>query len=155
MRLDDASRSARFGRGVNDEWVDRYVAETNWQHGAVLGCWLDGTLRGIAELRRGESDPSNTAEMALSVEPPFQNHGLGSLLACRVVAIARNRGFIKLSMLMAISNWRMRSIAQRLGAQMTFVDGAMIADLPLDPSSSRGGQRSLDRDNWSRLRPRI
>ena len=133
LRLDSASRSARFGRGVSDDWVARYAAETNWRRGAVVGCWIDGTLRGVAELRRFGSDRSKTAEMALSIEPTFQNCGLGSLLARRVVAIARTRGFIKLCMLIAFSNWRMRSIARKLGARMAFADGEIDADLPLDP----------------------
>jgi GNAT superfamily N-acetyltransferase len=132
LRLDNASRGSRFGRGVNDDWVARYAAETDWQRGAVLGCWIEGTLRGVAELRRFGSDRSDTADMALSIEAPFQNHGLGSLLARRVFAIARNRGFTSLSMLIAAGNWRMRSIAQKLGARMAFESGEINADLPLD-----------------------
>jgi GNAT superfamily N-acetyltransferase len=123
LRLDLSTRSARFGRGVSDDWIARYAAETNWRSGAVLGCWIDGTLRGVAELRRFGSDLSKTADMALSIESPFQNHGLGSLLAHQAVATARNRGFTSLCMLIAIGNWRMRSIAQNLGARIAFANG--------------------------------
>jgi GNAT superfamily N-acetyltransferase len=140
LRLDGATRSARFGRGVSNYSVVRYAAETDWRRGAVLGCWIDGTLRGVAELRRCGSDLSKTAEMALSIESLFQNHGLGSLLARRAVAIARDRGFTRLCMLIAIGNWRMRSIAQSLDARMAFADGEINADLPLDPYRAEGSR---------------
>jgi GNAT superfamily N-acetyltransferase len=131
LRLDGPTRRERFGRGVSDDWIARYAAETDGLRGAVLGCWIDGTLRGVAELRRYGSGPSRTGETALSIEPAFQNHGLGSLLARRIVLIARNRGFATLCMFIAASNWRMRSIAQKLGARMALAGSQIEAELTL------------------------
>jgi GNAT superfamily N-acetyltransferase len=136
LRLDGLTRSERFGRGVSDDWIARYAAETDWLRGAVLGCWIDGTLRGAAELRRCGSGLSITGETALSIEPAFQNHGLGSLLARRVVVVARNRGIATLCMLVAAGNWRMRSIAQKLGARMALAGGQIEAELTLGPASA-------------------
>jgi GNAT superfamily N-acetyltransferase len=131
LRLDGLTRSARFGRGVSDDWITRYAAETDWRRGAVLGCWIDGTLRGAAELRRYGSGLSRTGETALSIESAFQNRGLGSLLARHIVVIARNRGIATLRMLVAAGNWRMRSIAQKLGARMALAGDQIEAELTL------------------------
>jgi len=135
LRLDGPTRSERFGRGVSDDWIARYAAETDWLRGTVLGCWIDGTLRGAAELRRYGSGASRTGETALSIEPAFQNHGLGSLLSRRIVVIARNRGIATLCMLVAAGNWRMRSIAQKLGARMALAGGQIEAELTLGPGT--------------------
>ncbi len=136
LRLDGLTRRERFGRGVSDDWIARYAAETDWLRGAVLGCWIDGTLRGAAELRRCGSGLSRTDETALSIERAFQSHGLGSLLARRIVVIARNRGIVTLRMLVAASNWRMRSIAQKLGARMALAGGQIEAELTLGPANA-------------------
>ncbi|HEV2546081.1 MAG TPA: GNAT family N-acetyltransferase [Stellaceae bacterium] len=136
LRLDGLTRRERFGRGVSDDWIARYAAETDWRRGAVLGCWIDGTLRGAAELRRYGTSSSRTGETALSIESPFQNHGLGSLLARRIVVIARNRRIATLSMFIAAGNWRMRSIAQKLGARMAFAGGQIEVELTLDPATA-------------------
>ena len=135
LRLDVVTRNERFGRGVSDDWIARYAAETDWSRGAVLGCWIDGTLRGIAELRRYGSGWSRTGEAALSIEPAFQNHGLGSILARRIVVIARKRGIATLRMVVAAGNLRMRSIVQKLGARMALTGGSQIeAELTLGAS---------------------
>lgn len=115
LRLDSLARIDRFGRGVSDYWLTRYAAETDWLRGIVLGCWIDGTLRGVVELRRVGSNQSTTADVGLSVEPPFQNHGLGFQLARRIVVMARTQGVAKLTLLFAAGNWRMPRIAQKLG----------------------------------------
>jgi hypothetical protein len=70
----------------------------------VLGCWINGTLRGAVESRRYGPGRSRTGETALSIEPVFQNHGLGSLLARRIFVIAGNRGIATLCMLVAAGN---------------------------------------------------
>jgi GNAT superfamily N-acetyltransferase len=136
LRLDAVTRNERFGRGVSDDWIACYAAEANWSHGAVLGCWIDGTLRGIAELRRYGSFRSRTGEAALSIEPAFQNHGLGSILARRIADIARNRGITTLRMVVDAGNLRMRTIVQKLGARMAFAGGGQIeAELTLGPNT--------------------
>ena len=151
LRLDGLTRSERFGRGVSDDWITRYAAEADWLRGAVLGCWIDDTLRGAAELRRCGSGPSRTGETALSIEPAFQNRGLGSLLARHIVVVARNRGIATLSMLVAAGNWRMRSIAQKLGARIALTGDQIEAELTLDPATAA----TLAEEWWEESAARI
>ena len=133
LRLDGITRIERFGRGVGDDWLRHYAAETDWLRGAVVGCWIDGTLRGVAEVRRYGGGWSPIAEAALSIEAPYQNHGLGSLLARRVVLVARNRGVRTLHILFAAGNPRMRGIAQKHGARLSFAGDQIEAELALAP----------------------
>jgi hypothetical protein len=60
LRLDGPARSERFGRGVSDDWIARYAAETDWLRGAVLGCWMTGRCvapPSCAAMRRARREP--------------------------------------------------------------------------------------------------
>jgi len=136
LRLDTRTLIERFGRGVAADWLAAYCAETDLRRGAVIGCWIDGTLRGVGEVRPFAALGEAAAEAALTIEPPFQNHGLGSLLARRVALSARNRGFGRLHFLTDASNLRMLHILRRLGAAMRFAGSQVEAELALTPATS-------------------
>src|SRR5215831_6349305 len=75
-RLDAESRRSRFGGAVSDEFVRRY-AEPSALNGVIIyGFFVDGVLRGAAELRL----PEREAEAALSVERAWQSRGVGTAL---------------------------------------------------------------------------
>jgi hypothetical protein len=88
-------------------------------------------------LRRVGSNESTTADVGLSVEPRFQNHGFGSQLALRIVVMAQTRGVAKLTLLFAAGNWRMRRIAQKLGVRMGFAGGQIEGELVIRANSQR------------------
>ena len=136
LRLDGVTRIERFGRGVSAEWLIAYCNETDFLRGAVLGCWVNGTLRGVGELRRCDAGWSSAAEAALSLEPDFQNHGLGSLLARRLLLVARNRGVAKLHVLSQASNLRMLQILRRHGAAMHYAGDQIAAEVTLPPANT-------------------
>lgn len=133
QRLDGVSRIDRFGRGVSDEWLIGYSAETDWLRGAVLGCWVEGRLRGVAELRRCGPGWSPAAEAAVSIEAPFQNKRLGSVLAGRVGLIARNRGIRRLEITTLAMNVRMLRILSKLGAKLRRISDQIEAEIALAP----------------------
>jgi GNAT superfamily N-acetyltransferase len=143
LRLDGVTRNERFGRGVSDDWIARYAAETDWLRGVVLGCWIDGTLRGAAELRRDASRSLRSGETALSIEPAFQNQGLGTFLARGITDIARRRGIATLHMVGGAGNERVRRIVQKLGARMTLARGTQFeAELTLSPHTMARSPRN-------------
>ena len=131
QRLDGATRIERFGRGVSDELLVAYAAETDFWRGAVLGCWIDGVLRGVGELRRYDAGRSDVAEAALSLEPAFQNLRLGSALSRHLTLVARNRGIATINILSQASNARMLHIMRRQGAAMHYVGDQIEAELKL------------------------
>ena len=51
LRLDPESRARRFSGGISDEGIRQYVATSTWLDTVVHGFFIDGVLRGAAELR--------------------------------------------------------------------------------------------------------
>jgi GNAT superfamily N-acetyltransferase len=127
LRLDSASRRSRFGGGVSDDFIHNYV-DLSPRLGSVLhGFFADGVLRGVGELRPlGES---HEAEAALSIERPWQNHGVGSALLERTLLSARNRGVKRLHMACLADNLPMQHLVRKFGAELAFDFGSVESEL--------------------------
>src|SRR5262249_6977422 len=91
LRLDPASRHSRFGGGVSDDFVRGYVNLSVSLDAVVHGFFVGGVMRGAAELRPLGARLPREAEAAISVEKPWQSHGVGSALLRRTLLAARNR----------------------------------------------------------------
>ncbi len=134
-RLDDEARHGRFGHAVSDEFIDTYVDTAHRLGTTIFGAYIDDILRGVAELRSLPSIEAGKAEGALTVEPAFQNRGIGKALMARLVEAARNRGFPNLYMICLKDNARMRHIAHSSGARLSFESGDVTGHLsPPRPS---------------------
>jgi GNAT superfamily N-acetyltransferase len=129
LRLDPESRHARFGCGVSDEFVERYVRTTFALNAAVHGFFVDGVLRGAAELRPLGPGFGLEAEAAFSIETPWQSHGIGSALLSRTLLAARNRGIKTLYMACLADNRRMQDLARKFAAELTFDFGSVVGEV--------------------------
>src|SRR5205085_2862091 len=98
LRLDAQSRRSRFGGAVADEFIRNYVELSRNLDGVVHGFFVDGTLRGAAELRPLGPRFGNEAEAAFSIEQPWQSNGVGTALLERTLLAARNRAIKHLHM---------------------------------------------------------
>tara|TARA_R110002049_G_scaffold198564_2_gene368624 strand:+ start:530 stop:1150 length:621 start_codon:yes stop_codon:yes gene_type:complete len=124
MRLDAESRRSRFCGTVSDGEVVRYVDEIFGHDSIICGALIDGKLRGIAELRGVYYARPAATEIAFSVEKDWQNRGIGDALFDRVFAIAQNRGVRMLHMLCLRDNNRMKRIAVKHNAEVSYgLDG--------------------------------
>jgi GNAT superfamily N-acetyltransferase len=132
-RLGPAERHERFLRATRDEASDAYVAGLDPHRALLLGCFVDGVLRGVAELHLGVGNRFGHAEAAFSVERDFQGHGVGRALMERVVTAARNRGVRLLWLLCLAENHRMRRIAHGFGLAATVEAGEVVGVLHLPP----------------------
>jgi RimJ/RimL family protein N-acetyltransferase len=133
LRLDPEQRSFRFGRAVADEWVARYAASTDWMRSLILGCWIAGELRGVAEIKLlGRAWP-RSAEAALSVERRFEGRRLGTELFHRGLLLARNRGIGRLSMLCLPENLRIRRILRAADPTATYNGDQIECEIRLAP----------------------
>ena len=94
----------------------------------VHGFFIDGTLRGAAELR-----PLGTfakeAEAAFSIEKEWQSHGVGTALLERTLLAARNRGYKLLHMACLADNRRMQQLALKFDAELSFDFGSVIGEV--------------------------
>ncbi|MFG1359795.1 GNAT family N-acetyltransferase [Xanthobacter pseudotagetidis] len=129
LRLDVESRRFRFGSAVSDEFVTRYASRAFRSGAIVHGCFVDGVLRAAAELYPMGDVLPGEAEAAFSVEPDYQNHGLGTLLLERVILTARNRGIRTLCLNCLAQNRRMQQIARKFDADLSFDSDEVVASL--------------------------
>ncbi|HEX2654436.1 MAG TPA: GNAT family N-acetyltransferase [Xanthobacteraceae bacterium] len=129
LRLDPESRRNRFGGAVSDEFISDYVALLNGFNAVVHGFFVDGTLRGAAELRPLDAETTNEAEIAFSIERPWQSHGVGTALLDRTLLAARNRGYKHLHMACLADNKRMQQLARKFEAELAFDFGDVIGEV--------------------------
>jgi GNAT superfamily N-acetyltransferase len=129
LRLDPDSRHSRFGGGVSDEFIRNYVETTYPLNALVHGFFVDGTLRGAAELRPLGPGLAREAEAALSIETAWQSHGVGSDLLDRTLLAARNRGIKTLHMACLANNRRMQELARKFAAELTFDFGSVVGEV--------------------------
>ncbi|HEY6994008.1 MAG TPA: GNAT family N-acetyltransferase [Xanthobacteraceae bacterium] len=120
LRLDPDSRRNRFAGAVSDEFVRDYAELSFGIDALIHGFFLDGTLRGAAELRPIGAPLMREAEAAFSIEKPWQSHGVGSVLLERTLLAARNRGIKFLHMACLADNKRMQQLARKYDAELSF-----------------------------------
>ncbi len=126
LRLDTDSRRQRFGGAVSDDIIRSYV-ETCGSDAILHGFFVDGVLRGAAELR--PFGRAGEAEAAFSIEKPWQNQGIGSALLERTLLVARNRGIKLLHMCCLSENQRMQQLARKFEADLSFDFGTVVGEV--------------------------
>jgi GNAT superfamily N-acetyltransferase len=129
LRLDRESRHRRFSGVVSDEFIARHAASANGLSVIVHGFFVDGTLRGAAELRSPRMLLAREGEAAFSIEQPWQSHGVGTVLLERTLLSARNRGIKTLQMHCLIDNQRMQQLARKFEADLKFDFGSVIGEV--------------------------
>jgi GNAT superfamily N-acetyltransferase len=129
LRLDAESRRNRFGSAVSDTFVRRHAARTSTLGTVIHGFFVDGRLRGASELRMAPPSFNKEAELAFSVERPWQSYGVGSALLERTLLTARNRGVKFLHMTCLPDNQRMQQLARKFEADLAFDFGGVTGEL--------------------------
>jgi GNAT superfamily N-acetyltransferase len=129
LRLDHDSRHTRFSGAVSDEVIAQHAATASGVGVVVHGFFVEGTLRGAAELRRIGPLFSREAEAAFSIEKPWQSHGVGTALLERTLLSARNRGIKSLHMHCLADNRRMQQLARKFEAGLSFDFGSVVGEV--------------------------
>jgi GNAT superfamily N-acetyltransferase len=123
-RLDGDTRASRFMGHVSEAGIRAYAEQAMTARGVMYGAFLDGTLRGLAELRPATAGRSSyylgrEAEAAFAVEREFRRKGLGAALFRRITQAARNRGVSDLHVRCFARNGPMIRLACRQGAELS------------------------------------
>jgi GNAT superfamily N-acetyltransferase len=129
LRLDPVSRRNRFSGAVSEDFIRRYVSISNCLDAVIHGFFVDGTMRGAAELRPLGAILPQEAEVAFSIEATWQSHGVGTALLDRTLLAARNRGFKLLHMACLADNRRMQQLASKFSAELSFDYGSIIGEV--------------------------
>ena len=129
LRLDKESRRNRFGGAVSDEFIRNYIELSLGLDAVIHGFFVDGTLRGVAELRPLGKGFADEAEAAFSIEKPWQSNGIGSALLERTLLAARNRGIKLLHMACLANNAPMVELARKFDADLKFDFGSVVGEV--------------------------
>jgi GNAT superfamily N-acetyltransferase len=117
LRLGPEDRRLRFCRPVDDAAIHAYCDRIDRQRTTVIGCFMAGTLRGVAELIQFPQEWPSSAEIALSVEQPFQRQGIGGRLLGQVLLVARNRTVRTVHLISLAENEPLQHLARKFGAR--------------------------------------
>jgi RimJ/RimL family protein N-acetyltransferase len=131
LRLTPEDRHCRFAGLVSDARIAEYCASVDWFRSILVGCFVDGALRGVAELRLDDPRLGWRAELAVTVEQEWQSRGIGTELLRRAVTACRNRGIRSIYMICLIANRRMQRIARRFEGELVIADGEAEAKVAL------------------------
>lgn len=146
LRLDNESRHRRFSGAVADEVIAKHAATAGDLGVVVHGFFVDGVLRGAAELRR-DRIVRHQAEAAISIEQPWQSHGVGTELLKRTLLSARNRGIKLLQMQCLADNMRMQQLARKFEAGLSFDFGSVVGEVDPPRSTALSLMREAMIDN--------
>jgi GNAT superfamily N-acetyltransferase len=127
LRLDPESRRSRFGGAVSDEFISSYAEPRKQASALIHGFFVAGTLRGAADLRPLPAE--HEAEVAFSIEKPWQSHGVGTALLEQSLLVARNRGIKFLHMVCLAENRRMRKLARKFHAHLKIDSGTLEGEV--------------------------
>ena len=148
LRLDRESRHQRFSGALADEAIARHASTANGLGVVVHGFFVDGVLRGAAELRQNGSLFSHQAEAAFSIEQPWQSHGVGTGLLERTLLSARNRGIKSLRMDCLADNQRMQQLARKFEAELSCDFGSVVGEVDPPRSTPLSLMREAMADNY-------
>lgn len=145
LRLEPDDRRLRFVGSSSDGAIGEYVARIDWARSVFVGCEIDGTLRALGELRFVRREWTPTAEVAITVERPYQGRGIGTRLFRRLATLAANRGARRVFVLCMAQNQRMRNIVVHYDADLTHYDSEVEGQVRLPwPSHLTYAQELLD-----------
>jgi ribosomal protein S18 acetylase RimI-like enzyme len=127
LRLNSDDRMLRFGGYASDAHITAYCEKLDWSPLLVVGYVTGGEVRGLGQLEPIGAGWRRAAELAVSVERPFQNRGIGTALLRRLVITARNRLIERVYMICLMDNARALRMARRLDGALHFQQGEVEA----------------------------
>ena len=136
LALEPHDRYLRFGYSANDEQIQRYVDQLNFERDELFGIF-NRKLELIAMAHLAFSvDPqcASCAEFGVSVSKPARGRGYGSRLFERAVMHARNEGVNQLFIHALSENTAMLKIARKAGAVIERDGPESEAHLRLPPA---------------------
>ena len=152
LRLDADSRYRRFSGTASDEFIARHASTAGDIGVVVHGFFIEGVLRGVAELRRNGAGLgslfAHEGEAAFSIEQPWQSHGVGTVLLERTLLSARNRGITSLQMQCLANNQRMQQLARKFEAGLKFDFGSVVGEVDPPRSTVLSLMREVMADNY-------
>ena len=137
LALSEEDRVLRFGSGVSDEQLRKYVDGLDFSRDCCFGFFDEtGRLLGFVQV---SPSGERTAEVALSVAPDSRGRGLGHKLLQQATRHCGNRGIKEFVLYYMRPNRAMGQLAARLGMAIKASGRDVEACLSLDSHSVTSG----------------
>jgi len=134
LRLHPDDRRARFAHPVSDSRIERYVDVIDWNRSLVFGWESEGVLRAVGQAHWPDVEwLYGNAELALSVERPWQRRGIGTALVAEIGTAVRARRLPGLYLTAQRDNEAVRRLSRRLASPLRAAGTTVESFLPLDP----------------------
>lgn len=139
LALDEHDRYLRFGYAANDEQIQRYVDQLDFDRDEIFGIFNRRleliAMAHLAFIHDAGGQDAPGAEFGVSVLKKARGRGYGARLFDRAVMHARNEG-VELMFIHALSeNTAMLKIARNAGATLERAGGETDAYLRLPPAT--------------------
>jgi GNAT superfamily N-acetyltransferase len=128
LRLSRDERRLRFSGAVSDDFIAAHCDGIDWLRAVIIGVFENGVLRAAAELQL-ETGIDRRAELAITVEAAWQDHGIGTELLGHAITVAANRAMRSIYMICLIDNRRMQHVARKFTDRLIVVEDQAEADL--------------------------
>ena len=135
LRLDADERILRFFGPTCDAVISARCDKLDWRRAHFVGVFVDGTLRGVAELELDHPEGRGSGEIAVSVEKEWRSRGIGAELQRRAIVVGRNHGATSISMVCLLDNEPMRRLVSHFADKISIHDGTVEADFAIPPPS--------------------
>lgn len=146
FRLDKESLRLRFGATLSRDALLAHAEGCFAAACTLHGCFEDGELRGVAELRLDRLWFARSAEAAFSVEPAYRDHGVATELFARTLRTARNRGVRQLLISCLTWNKPMQALARKFKAEFHWEEGEVVGTVLAESASPRSYFEELTQD---------
>lgn len=132
LRLDAKDRFMRFCNMLDDARISHFVENLSWSHSRLIGCFVDGVLRGVVQLSPTDAG-DNEAEFAISVDSSFRGAGMALALMEHAISSAKARAVNTLVMTSLSDNQAIRHLAGSLGFKLSPLQEQIVGELDLQP----------------------
>jgi GNAT superfamily N-acetyltransferase len=140
--LDQSSLRHRVGPLTRDGCLNEHANCALTNAPRVFGVFVGESLQGVLELYDGEA-PGHV-DVALVVERPWRNKGLGWALLGAAMEWIRHSETRTIRMIFSRSNWPMRALARKANAQLTLVFDEICASITVMPNPTYQEGTALD-----------
>lgn len=123
FRLDSQSRHSRFCSAMNNENLVNYVSKIDFINNGVFGLFNDNLdIIGLGEcvISKSNDNSIREAEVAFSVEKPYQGQKLGNRLMKRVVQFANIQNLKELTMYFLKDNAATMHLAKKYNFKVEY-----------------------------------
>ena len=136
LNLDHESRVGRFNCVVGDALLLQHSRQALMTTAWLAGIVIHQRLHGVVEVY--DMSAGGVVEAAFLVDRAWRRLGLGTALLRAAMQWAAERDRVLLRMVFSRSNWPMRGLASRAGAQLDLAFDEVVADLPIVPEAGVG-----------------